>query len=372
MREMPDGTRREGWVWVAPFWDPDHPIQVCALDAAERPLSQGGVPCNSSFGSRQLECGCGPNLRWCRTGDTNRAILDSFTEAIEHAMRDVVLEDRPYLDLFTSRHGYVNGPIVHFLRHWVSVAGIAADPPLVDPNFLPDLPFQARDSWVRVDLGSHHAGLLTSPAYLLRFQTDRSRASHFYDNFLCQPFEPPDGGIPVQSEADVMEPDLQERNGCKGCHRTLEPAAAHWARWGERGMSYLPPERFGAHDPVCVACAVSNVPCPTYCNLHYVVSPLTEKEAEWVGWLRGYLFQEHNTAAIEAGPIALVHRAAVDGRLPRCAASTALHRLTGTERRPDPSDPEVDAVAQRFVASGFKYRELVKAIVLAPRYRRVR
>ena len=40
-------------------------------------------------------------------------------------------------------------------------------------------------------------------------------------------------------DADVTNPDLQQRSGCAYCHALLEPSAAHWGRWTEQGVGYL-------------------------------------------------------------------------------------------------------------------------------------
>lgn len=372
MRDIGGGRRAEGYVVVNPYWAPDTEVRVCAIDAQTEAFSSGGVPCHSTRGAGLIDCGCGPNLKWCRTRETNSMMLGTFTAEIELRMRDIVLRDAPYTDLFTSRMGYVNGPLVHFFRYVLPVAEIAASPATTDPSLLPDLPFRAADTWVPVDLGAHHSGILTSPAYLLRMQTNRARASHYYDTFLCQPFEPPEGGIPLQTEEDIREPDLQERTGCEGCHRVLEPAASHWVRWLERGNAYLSPEVFKAVDPVCATCGTGSFTCPPMCERFYTTEVATDKEEPYLGWLRGYQFQDTNHHAIETGPRALVETTIADGRLPRCVVSTALAELTGRNRRPAPVDPAVDALTQHFIASGFRYRELMKAIILSPEYRRVR
>ncbi|MEZ4464964.1 MAG: hypothetical protein R3F43_10810 [bacterium] len=40
--DFPDGTRREGWVWVEPYWAPGTQVKVCALEARTNELSAGG------------------------------------------------------------------------------------------------------------------------------------------------------------------------------------------------------------------------------------------------------------------------------------------------------------------------------------------
>lgn len=366
-----DGSNREGWVWVNPYWAPDTTLKVCAFDAQDRLTSQNGVACDTNQGLAERDCGCGPNLRWCASAAQMDVIQRAFMDDLERRVRDVIQDDRSYLDLFTSTKSWVNGPMVHFLKYQTRLTRVRIEPVLTDVSRLPELPFTATDTWVEVDLGDHHAGLLTSPSYLLRFQTERARANRFYTAFLCQPFNPPAGGLPVADEAAIREPDLQLRDGCSYCHALLEPAAAYWARFGERGMSWLDPAVFPAYDASCAACARSGLACPTRCTTHYVMNPLTASEGRWLGWLTGYVFRrEDHMLSIEAGPKLLAYRSAVDGRLPRCTARTAAERLFG-EILGDDDEPLVDTLAQRFVASGFAYRELVKDLVMSKTFRRV-
>lgn len=367
-----DGTNLEGWVWVAPYWDPQNPIKVCAFDAQDRLFSANGVACNSNQGLVERDCGCGPNLNWCAAAPQMDLVQQSFMDDLERRVREVIFDDRPYLDLFTSTKGWVNGPIVHFLKHQSTLTRTRVQPVLTDVSRLPDLPFTAVDTWVEVDLGEHHAGLLTSPSYLLRFQTDRARANRFYTAFLCQPFNPPAGGLPVADEASIREPDLQLRDGCSYCHALLEPAAAHWGRYSERGMAWLDPRVYPRYDDACSSCVRSGLPCPTRCTQNYVTNPMTDSEARWLGWLNGYVFRrDEHMRSIEEGPRLLAHRSAVDGRLPRCTAITAAERLFGEELS-EQDEPLVDMLAQHFVASGFAYRELVKELVMHKTFRRVR
>ena len=47
------------------------------------------------------------------------------------------------------------------------------------------------DTWAPVDRKGLHAGVLTLPGYLLRFQTDRGRANRMRITMTCEYFVPP-------------------------------------------------------------------------------------------------------------------------------------------------------------------------------------
>ena len=369
---QPDGTMREGWVMVSPYWDPTTSIRVCALDAQANMVAANGVACDTIDGYGEMDCGCGPNLNWCDYQNHDREVLAAFARDVEMRIADLILADGSYLDLFSARTAYVNGPIVHYLRWQTKVpANVRLTPVPYVMETLPDLEFTDADTWVAVELGPEHAGVLSSPVFLLRFQTNRARANRFYNTFLCQPFSAPDGGLPDLENA-VLTLDLQEREGCKYCHALLEPGASYWGRWAMGGAGYLDPVGFPPLRDDCAFCATEGIGCSTECNRYYVTSALAPEETEWLGWLISYEFRrDEHMDHPELGPKALVDRTVVDGRLPRCVTLTATKWLLGRDPTPD-EEPWIQALTADFMATGFSYRALVKSIVSSPVYRRVR
>jgi hypothetical protein len=367
-----DGRQREGFVEVAPYWAPDTTIKVCAFDAQTTLVSASDVACDTNRASQDSGCGCGPELRWCQVGNQTRATTESFAEAIDHLIRALFEEGAAYTDLFSTRRAFVNGPIVHFWKHQRKIARYTMDPAPLDPERLPDLQFSDRDTWVEIEVGPEHAGLLTRAAFLLRFQTNRARANRFYTAFLCQPFEAPAGGLPDADDDCSSEPDLQQRCGCNYCHALLEPAAAYWGRWAENGSGYLDPDQFPAVRADCEACARTGQQCNDECRRFYLTRAFSDAESEYLGTLQAYAFRrpEHGRN-VERGPELLAFTGIADNRLPMCVASRAAEWLLG---RPFAEDERKwqTALARDFVTSGYDYRALVRAIVTSPTYRRVR
>lgn len=367
-----DGANLEGWVWVSPYWDPANPIKVCAFDAQDALYSPAGAPCGTAQGMNDAACGCGPELRWCATNETRAAILTALAESMRQLVRWVFAEGGGYLDLFTAQRLYVNGPLTHFLRHHLSVTQYTAEPSPFPTSALPDLPFSAAGEWRALSLSRAHAGVLTHPAFLLRFQTNRARANRFFDAFLCSPFQPPDGGIPVPDEESQHDPDLQERAVCKYCHALLEPAGAYWGRWKEQGFAYLPPAAFPATRADCVTCARTGQGCTDECRAHYLTSALSRSEEPFLGSLKAYTFRRPEHAVnVEQGPRLLALAEVTGERLPRCVVRRTAEWLLG--RALGAGDERwLDALALRFTQEGFNYRALVSAIARDERYRRVK
>lgn len=366
-----DGDELEGYVMVAPYWDPENPIKVCAFDAQEASYSSTGELCSELW--RDPSCGCGPQLTWCASPQAEAVVRSSMIESFERLMTWTFSEGSSYLDLFESQRLYVNGPLAHFLKYHIQGSmRYAFTPAPVDVSALPTLSFLDVDTWVPVTLSRAHAGVLTHPVFLLRFQTNRARANRFFDAFLCSPFLPPDGGLPVADEASIRDPDLQNRAGCKYCHALLEPAASHWGRWVEQGVAFLNPERFPATRADCEQCAVTGQGCSVECRDHYLTNALSEPETPFLGKLNAYVFRrpEHELN-VERGPRLLVMSEVVRQRMPRCVAQKTAEWLLGRELNAA-DQPWVDALGVRFSRGGFNYRALLSDIVRSERYRRVK
>lgn len=372
-----DGYIREGWVWVEPYWDPGNPIKVCAFEAQPDLVSPWGTPCDGYDARYDPHCGCGPNLAWC---DTSRSpptgdwspVQDAMAEDVNKRVARVIEQDLPYLELLTGRTAFVNGPLVHFYKYQIRIpAHVRYSDLPIDPDILPDLAFTDMDTWVPIELGEEQSGVLTSPMYLTKFQTNRGRANRFYNAFLCQPFQPPDDGLPGLEEGDATL-NLSQRAGCKYCHTILEPSAAHWGRWSQYGAGYLDPERYPAYNPECEWCALSGNSCSPECARQYVLDPLASEEDPYIGWLQSYEFLgPQHQVNIEEGPQLLVQRGLVDGRLPRCVSQNAATWLLGRNIQTD-EQGFIEELAATFINSQFDYKQLIKSIVTSDYYRRVR
>ncbi|MCA9538875.1 MAG: hypothetical protein KC620_08300, partial [Myxococcales bacterium] len=292
---LTDRDGLEGYVEVAPYWDPTTSLKVCAFDAQEAEFSPEGTDCRTNAGDNDTGCGCGPELRYCTFGNVDLAINRGMRDALDRLLFDLFRRDAPYTELFTTRKAFINGPLAYF---WTYLTrrnrGLLFEPKAVDMATVPEMHYYQEGTWVEVTLPPEHAGILTRPAFLLRFQTNRARANRFYDAFLCQPFNPPDGGLPVADEAAARDPDLQLRAGCKYCHSLLEPAAAHWGRWTEQGIGYLDPATFPPQRADCERCGLTGQGCSTECRQFYLVRSLSPQEDAFIGMLNAYKFRRED------------------------------------------------------------------------------
>jgi hypothetical protein len=371
--EAPD-ILQEGWVEVAPYWDPTARIKVCAFDAqadsqtAPNPIDPTApdVPlCSIPLTRNRPDCGCGPNLNWCQSipDRTTQFIVRSMAEQFYRLSDEVARGDRPYSDLLLANDVEINGPLSHYFRHQAfgSLGTLVSIPDY--RTEMPAISFDRIDTWRTVARDDLYAGVLTMPLFLLRFTTDRGRANRFFSGFLCQEFSPPPGGLPDAEDPCNQEPDLKERCGCKYCHVKVEPGAAHWGRWSESGLSLLRPELFPAERTDCV-----NNDQDILCRALYTTRAVQPGEDDYVGMLRSYLFADPEmTENIERGPRKFAESAVASGDFARCTTQRLWVSLLG--RDVVPGEEAVIAELATDFAQDYALQRLIEAIVTRPEYR---
>ena len=95
----------------------------------------------------------------------HQKVSEGFTKDLDMRVAENIRQDQSYVELLTGRYGYVNGPMVDYLRHRREVpATIRLTQSPYDIEGLPELSFPEEDTWHRIDLGENHSGILTSPA----------------------------------------------------------------------------------------------------------------------------------------------------------------------------------------------------------------
>ncbi|MFO0755009.1 MAG: hypothetical protein U0359_00840 [Byssovorax sp.] len=274
----------EGWVDVHPYWeaDPSKTIKVCAFDAQvtesytlpPNDPDAGTWPCDDLLATGKAKtCGCGPNLAYCMvTGSVQPVVLASMREQLLRLVDDYTSGARPYSELLTTKRAWINGPLVHYFRYLAQRQTYSRTQSFHQPSDgpLPDLPFTATDTWVEIERGAPHAGILTLPAYLLRFQTNRGRANRYRIAFQGQYFQPPstkDTGCAKEGD------DLTQRCVCRQCHMALEPMAAYFGQLTEAGSTSL--HDFASEYATRKACSSASPTLSSagYCDRFYVTVP---------------------------------------------------------------------------------------------------
>ncbi len=368
---------QEGYVMVRPFWDPSTEIKVCAFDAQD--MAMGFTYACDTYEPVDRGCGCGPNLRRCMRELDTDLIREGVAEEPGRIFEDIVRSRRPYIDAFTTRDTFVNGPASHYYRHMSGARAMTIGGAIVydhDLGAMPELDYADEDTWVRVERGESHAGVLTTMGYLSRFASNRARANRFYTAFYCDPFVPSEDGLPAE-EANP-HPDLRQRNGCQDCHNVLEPAAAHWGRWRTGGTyGFFDLESVSFEEPrLDCQCGpgTSRANCSAFCQTYFVTASNSHEDtyATYGGLplATAYLLSGEG-AALDAGPAALVDSPAEQAQVAACAARTLAQTLLGREIQPAEL-PWLEDQTEFFLSHGMDYTALMSRMVSDPKYRAIR
>jgi hypothetical protein len=369
------GIRQEGWREIIPYWGGPK-IKVCAFDAQETEVSSviAGAACSSVAGQAAIDCGCGKDLRYCFYGkDSFEPIYAALREQLGRAVDDVVAGGAPYTDLLLSTKAYVNGPIAFWKRNLApgsSWGGVGTynipDPQEEVPA---TLGWNDTDDWVQVDRNGLHAGILTLPIYLLRFQTGRGRANRFRIDFMCKTFLPPADIETPESGCDPVSSDLTKRCTCRYCHEELEQKTASFGLFAEAGTtSMFENNLFPVFDEFCKGKQSG------FCGRFYV----TSKSDPRAGYLLPYRFTDVHAdyvELLEAGPRELAKQIIEDGTFAQCTVRRVFAHFVKREMRTQaPTDDEsllLGELANAFAVDGYSFPELVRSVVSLPQYRRI-
>ncbi len=356
---------QEGYVMIAPYWAPDTKLKVCAFDAQEALKGKNTeTTCSSREGANLNACGCGPNLMWCQseTHRTERTIQDAMAQQMLYLAESLAKDGKPYTQVLTSNYAVFNGPLAHFWKHQAqTVSEIRLD---IDTRTnYPDIPFHQKDTWAQIEQPALYSGILTMPAFLLKFATNRGRANRFYQAFLCKDFQAPPDGLPPGQDACHEEPNLMKRCGCKYCHQALEPAASHWGRFFEGGLATLDREKYPEFLEKCAKAGNND----NFCRQYYFTRPNHPDEEEYRGYLKSYIFADKLMKNnIEKGPRNLADQAIQGGAFASCVSRKMWGWFAGD---PTPTEERVKILAEGFTKGQYKLLDLIKAVVTSPEYK---
>jgi hypothetical protein len=369
-------VEREGYVKVAPpFWSAtSEPVSVCAIEAQTRDVNPATrASCDGADFLGDRSCGCGLNFRRCESGD--KAVYEARVEAInEEPLRiadSVLRRNEDYFHILTTRRSFVNGALAALYRQNQATGVLAITPPL-ERAAIPDVPYNSTD-WVEYLRADNASGVLTTPAWLYRFPTQRSRVSEFYDAFLCTSFTPPlDAVTPDPEDSCNRENNLAKRCGCNYCHATIEPTGAHWGRYGERNAQYLDPVGFPRFDPKCRDCALAgNTTCDNECS-NYVMQAYDGDGASSLGMLKTYLYRTASDEAnIQGGPRLLAERMLQTGDLEKCAVKRIWREFLGRPLSGQEEDLYLGQLVDTFLDEGHDLKSLIQHVVTTDAYRRI-
>ncbi len=353
------------------------------------------IECSSDVAFRSTtDCGCGPGLERCMPGasSSNNPAAFSFptrtplgpddpldvasqaqddwnlfwwSQEAQRFLEHMFTDDRDFRDVLTARDTWVNGPLATFYRHHAAASccngssialGYVQPEALFDPDRVPAsiMPHDTA-TWTRVaDRGPRASGLLTMPAFLMKYGSRRARAHVLYNAFLCREFVAENVQL-----APSTEPNLMRRPGCAACHVTLEPLAAYFTRVAENDWTWLPATRFPVMNPMCAGATPTAMSAA--CRAFY--DPALSTGA--MGMLRSAYGSPDNA---EAGPAGAGRAITQSPDFAACAAENVATAFLGRTLGAD-DDAYKRSLVQSFTSGNYRMRALVRAVVLSDSYR---
>jgi hypothetical protein len=371
--------QREGWVNApAPFWDTTGATTVasCAIEAQNRPVNPATMAtCEGTGFLSDRSCGCGDKFRRCENGNSSvhNARIAAINEEPLLLADSVLRRDEDYFNILQTRRSFINGPLSALYKDSQGIGVFAVTAP-ADKDVLPAVPYATDPTqWTEYVRADNASGVLTTPAFLYRFPTYRSRVAEFYDAFLCKSFTPPaDAVVPNPEDSCNRENNLAKRCGCNYCHATIEPTGAHWGRYGERNAQYLSPDVFAKFDAKCRDCALAgNVSCDGECT-NYVMQAYDGDGALSLGLLKTYLYRTpEEEPNISGGPRLLVERMLQTGDLERCAVKRVWKEFTGRPMSGQEEGMYLQEMVEGFISDGHNLKSLIQKVVTSDAYRRI-
>jgi hypothetical protein len=356
--------RQEGYRMVKPYWSPTTFVKVCAYDAQET-LKVGNQSCGEMGATGRAECGCGPSMKWCYGPTTIQELAMDLREQLARAVDEVTVGGKPYTDLLLGKREHASGRINFWKKNLAQMGPLRVS--FNAPDVVPKGGDVYDDAWSVTDRGPLHAGVLTLPAYLLKFQTNRGRANRFRIDFMNEYFVPPAQATP-QAGCSESDSDLTKRCICQYCHQKLEPMAAAFGRFLEAGST--PIVEGGKYAKINTACIGST---KDECTRFYVTKP-----GPRAGWLLAYEFENDHPdygPNIEAGPASIAKPIIESGTFARATVERLFLELMKREIRGAGDGDEralLDELVNAFVQSGHSFPALVKRIVTLREYRSTR
>ncbi len=235
-------------------WFSDTAIMICP-SAVSTAISYGGgmIRCTDSFSANGIlnpACGCGPEQIICYPRDLkHKTVVGIAREFADRGLR-AYEQGWSWLDLFGGDLYYGDRWLYHHYLFQQKVAVTMQPPSASELAFLKSLPL---DSKVEVAHpgGPERAGIVTSPAFLTRFNNFRSRVRALTDQLLCKDV---DGSLNVDGYTSFLNTDLSafdkshgNKPGCATCHYGMDNFGSTLLGWTSDGYfeAWAPPSQIG-------------------------------------------------------------------------------------------------------------------------------
>lgn len=387
---------------VSPWWAPDTTIAAVGRAGNGVTTTSDGYDCGKVrliFGSavgNHIECGCGPNMRFCarpHRSDVSNNIATSIRRSVfeepAHLVQHVILNDAPFSDVIAGDYTVVNQGL-HFMylrtgRQAGRNLGTDTDDSwawlhAADPHTYKPVPFaELADTFTsarslqfdpRTDMGSlpamPAAGVLTTFGMLGSGERERVRASRALETFACREFIPP----PPELHFNPYQRDPGTEGACQHCHQLIDPAAIHFKRFAPSGKQIwgMDPWRWGSHNDFGRNLEAA-FDTDTYMTPVTAAEVAANPDARFLDFLPPNKTLLGQTSDGTVGPLGFAKMLIASGAFDRCMVRRFYAQFGGRPLTPGLDDALIEDLTTGFVASGRNAKQLIRTIVTHPEFR---
>lgn len=160
-----------------------------------------------------------------------RKFIESLKKQPTELMKYIVKSDKPFTDILAARYTVVD----KYIQKYVDVRSLGGSeiPPITGENiFIPAKLSSRVGAWER-----EHAGVLSTYGWLASFPTaplnrNRARTHHMMMQFMGTDIK--DGGSPGAADSDeISSVPTVNKQECSGCHSVMDPIAAGFMNFNE-------------------------------------------------------------------------------------------------------------------------------------------
>ncbi len=193
------------------------------------------------FGS----CGCGPKQIACAPASVLPRLSADITSEFSHRAVHAYADDWSWFELLGGDTFYGNRPMFHFYLYNQTIAALAELPTEEDWQRMAALPMSG---WAEGEYpeGPERAGVVTSHAFLFRFNNFRSRVRALTEKLLCKDV---DGTLNTSNLSEFINEDHDELTlshsdelQCAECHYGMDNIGSALFGWDDGGF-FSEPER---------------------------------------------------------------------------------------------------------------------------------
>ncbi|HYX36117.1 MAG TPA: hypothetical protein VE954_23700 [Oligoflexus sp.] len=220
----------------------DETISICSNIVS----TQVSVTINSTYygctwadGFLRSGCGCGPEQILCYPKSLRYDLMQDLSHEFKDRAAYVYSQQLSWKDLLSSSSVYGNRALAQFYLINQYVSPWQAAPTATEIARLRQIPMTEKVWFEAPAIGAERSGIVTSPAFMRRFNNGRSRIRALTDALLCHDVDSTlnTSGIStlVNPDVNVLGQSIVTRPQCATCHYGMDNLASTLFGWNDQG-----------------------------------------------------------------------------------------------------------------------------------------